>query len=127
MFDFRRITSFCLEIRLSKHKMTICSKHWGGMVLLAAPWLRLCSEAVPLQIFLFFPYFFVPRKICFKQIFKKKSCPLKVYFSNPKPKTWLRACWLCASDCTYLTKPACCHWINLKHGLKSSRICVLCT
>jgi len=30
MFDFRRITLFCLEKRLSKHKMTIYSKHLGG-------------------------------------------------------------------------------------------------
>jgi len=29
MFDFRRITLFCLEKRLSKHKMTIFSKNWG--------------------------------------------------------------------------------------------------
>jgi len=31
MFDFRRITLFCLEKRLSKHKITIFSKIWGGM------------------------------------------------------------------------------------------------
>jgi len=30
MFDFRRITLFCLEKRLSKHKMTIFSKNLGG-------------------------------------------------------------------------------------------------
>jgi len=30
IFDFRRITLFCLEKCLSKHKMTICSKNWGG-------------------------------------------------------------------------------------------------
>jgi len=29
MFDFRRITLFCLEKRLSKHKMTIFSKNVG--------------------------------------------------------------------------------------------------
>jgi len=29
MFDIRRITLFCLEKRLSKHKMTIFSKNWG--------------------------------------------------------------------------------------------------
>jgi len=29
MFDFRRITLFCLEKRLSKHKMTILSKNLG--------------------------------------------------------------------------------------------------
>ena len=38
MFDFRRITLFCLEKRLSKHKMTIFSKNLGrSIVLLAAP------------------------------------------------------------------------------------------
>jgi len=30
MFDFRRITLFCLEKRLSKHKMTMFSKNVGG-------------------------------------------------------------------------------------------------
>jgi len=30
MFDFRRITLFCLEKRLSRHKMTIFSKILGG-------------------------------------------------------------------------------------------------
>jgi len=30
MFDFRRITLFCLEKRLWKHKTTIRSKHVGG-------------------------------------------------------------------------------------------------
>jgi len=29
MFDFRRITLFCSEKRLSKHKMTIFSKNLG--------------------------------------------------------------------------------------------------
>jgi len=29
MFDFRRITLFCLEKRLSKHEMTIFSKNVG--------------------------------------------------------------------------------------------------
>ena len=40
MFDFRRITLFCLEKRLSKHKMTIFSKNLGGMAPFP-PWLRL--------------------------------------------------------------------------------------
>ena len=35
MSDFRRITLFCLEKRLSKYKMTICSKNWGGIAPLA--------------------------------------------------------------------------------------------
>ena len=30
MFDMTRITLFCLEKRLSKHKMTIFSKNLGG-------------------------------------------------------------------------------------------------
>jgi len=30
MFDYRRITLFCLEKRLSNHKMTIFSKNLGG-------------------------------------------------------------------------------------------------
>jgi len=30
MFDFRRITLFCLEKRLSKHKMTVFSENFGG-------------------------------------------------------------------------------------------------
>jgi len=30
MFDFRRITLFCLEKRLSKHKMTTFSKNLGS-------------------------------------------------------------------------------------------------
>jgi len=29
IFDFRRITLFCLEYHLSKHKMTICSENFG--------------------------------------------------------------------------------------------------
>ena len=32
MFDFRRITLFCLGYRLYKHKMTICSENWEGMI-----------------------------------------------------------------------------------------------
>jgi len=42
MFNFRRITLFCLEKRL-KHKMTIFSTNLGGgEAPLALPWLRLC-------------------------------------------------------------------------------------
>jgi len=37
MFDFRRITLFCLEKRLSKHKMTIFSKNLGGHSLFGSP------------------------------------------------------------------------------------------
>jgi len=43
MFDFRRMTLFCFEKRLSKHKMTILSENLGGMDLLS-PWLRLCLQ-----------------------------------------------------------------------------------
>jgi len=37
MFDFNRITLFCLEKRLSKQKMTIFSKHFGGHGLFGSP------------------------------------------------------------------------------------------
>jgi len=37
MFDFRRITLFCLEKRLSKHKIPICSKNVVGSQGLFAP------------------------------------------------------------------------------------------
>ena len=40
VLDFRRITLFCLEKRLSKHKMTVFSKHlgcWGVMAPFAPP------------------------------------------------------------------------------------------
>jgi len=38
MFDFRRITLFCLEKRLSKNKMTMFFKNFvGSMALLAPP------------------------------------------------------------------------------------------
>jgi len=30
LFDFKRIKLFCLGKRLSKHKMTVCSKNLGG-------------------------------------------------------------------------------------------------
>jgi len=37
MFDIRRITQFCLEKRLSKHKITTFSKSLGGPWPLWAP------------------------------------------------------------------------------------------
>jgi len=37
MFDFRRITLFCLEKRLSKHRITIFSKNFGEGVAPFAP------------------------------------------------------------------------------------------
>jgi len=37
MLDFRQITLFCLESRLSKHKMTIRFKNLGGAMALQAP------------------------------------------------------------------------------------------
>ena len=43
-FDCRRITLFCLEKRLSEHKMTIFSKKLGGHGPFAPPWLRLCPQ-----------------------------------------------------------------------------------
>jgi len=30
MLDFRQIALLCLGYRLSKHKITICSEHFGG-------------------------------------------------------------------------------------------------
>jgi len=45
MFDFRRITLFCLEKRLSKC-VTTCSKNFGGAWPL---WPRLCSATVRTQ------------------------------------------------------------------------------
>jgi len=43
MFDFRQITLFCWEKRLSKHKMTMFSKNLGvGHGPFDPPWLRLC-------------------------------------------------------------------------------------
>jgi len=37
MFDFRRITLFCLEKRLPKHKMTMFSKNCWGHGLFGPP------------------------------------------------------------------------------------------
>jgi len=37
MFDFRRITLFCLEKRLSKHKMTKLFSIWGPWPLWSPP------------------------------------------------------------------------------------------
>jgi len=37
MFDFRRITPFCLGNRFSKEKLIYMSKIWGGHGLLATP------------------------------------------------------------------------------------------
>jgi len=44
MFDFRRITLFCLEKALLKHKMTIFLKNLGRTMAPLPPWLRLCSK-----------------------------------------------------------------------------------
>jgi len=44
MFEFRRITLFCLEKCLSKHKTTTCSRNFvGAMAPVALLWLRLCA------------------------------------------------------------------------------------
>jgi len=43
MFDFRRITLFCLGYHLSKHKITVHAKNFGRGI---APWLRLCNPDV---------------------------------------------------------------------------------
>ena len=56
MFDFRRITLFCLEKRLSKHKMTIFSKDLRGpMAPLATPMI-----AIALNVGRFLPHLFKP-------------------------------------------------------------------
>jgi len=44
MFDFTRITLFCLEKRLSKHKITVFSKNFGG------PWLLCPPLATPMLL-----------------------------------------------------------------------------
>jgi len=53
MFDFRRITLFCLENRLSKHKMTIFSINLGPCTLCPPPWLRLCQAVQLFRLTLF--------------------------------------------------------------------------
>jgi len=50
MLDFRRITLFYLEKRLSKHKMTIFSKNLGGMAPFAPPSYAYATVLVPLPI-----------------------------------------------------------------------------
>jgi len=64
LFDFRRITPFCLEKRLSKHKMTIFSKNFGGHGPFD-PWLRLWL----LQLF---------QALLVKQFFPNPSCTVDV-------------------------------------------------
>jgi len=45
MFDFRRITVFCLENLLSNHKMTIFSENMVGVAMAhIPPWIRLLGE-----------------------------------------------------------------------------------
>jgi len=46
MFDFRRITVFCMEKRLSKHEKTIFSKYLGG------PWPLWPPLAMPMTTLL---------------------------------------------------------------------------
>jgi len=45
MFDFWRITLFCLEKHLSKHKMTMFAKIWGGHGAFGSP------LATPMPVF----------------------------------------------------------------------------
>jgi len=65
MLDFRQISLFCLEKRLSKHKMTIFSKSLGGHSPFRPHWLRLCLEtpgplaALLIVIKLFYPFAFI--------------------------------------------------------------------
>ena len=50
MFDFGRITLFCLEKRLSKHKMTICSKNLSGAMAPLVPpgyvYVSMCGDFI---------------------------------------------------------------------------------
>jgi len=66
MFDIRRITWFCFEKRLSKHKMTICSKNLGG------PW--------PL---------WPPPGYAYVVMSALKNFPLKILNFSRLWKTWL--------------------------------------
>jgi len=68
MLDFRRITLFCLEKRLSKHKMTMFSKNWGGM----APLDPLATAMIGHSL--------------------KIWAPLSNLFATPDVPSWLRAC-----------------------------------
>ena len=52
MFDFRRITLFCSEKRLSKHKMTTFSKDLGEAMVLLAPLATPMSGATTSKHFL---------------------------------------------------------------------------
>jgi len=74
MYDFSQITLFCLEKRLSKHKMTIFQKYWGEWPLWP-PLLRLWLSPP-----------------CSKQIFRKQmhcveesTCDIVVTFRLPLP------------------------------------------
>jgi len=77
MFDFKQITLFSLEKRLSKHKMTIFSKKLGGHGHFRPPWLRLWQQCQPCSIALgkFILLVFmtkVAKKAC--QMSKEKAC-----------------------------------------------------
>jgi len=52
MFEFRRITLFCWEKRLSKRKVTIFSKRLKGPWPLWPPWLRLRLQYVVCIVFI---------------------------------------------------------------------------
>jgi len=112
MFDLRRMTQFCLEKRLSKHKMTMFSKNFGAWPLWPLPGYAYgCnsvdpwnlwgvrqspshgkhSGAVPPQFFLP-PHFLATRKIYFKHILKQNYCPQKNVFCPSNLETWLRGC-----------------------------------
>jgi len=58
MFDFRRKTLFCLEYRLSKHKLTIpkiLGRH-GPLAPLATPAFRNLDQLEPCVSFVFKPF-----------------------------------------------------------------------
>jgi len=69
MFDFRQITPFCLEKRLSKHKMTIFSKNVGGaMAPLAPPGCAYESQCLYLA------------RVCYPKFFQRQNGLLDCFF-----------------------------------------------
>ena len=68
MFDFKRVTLFCLEIHLSKQKRTIFSKNFGGHGPFRPPWLRLWVERLNFEQLV---YEFVCEELFLARLHKK--------------------------------------------------------
>jgi len=67
MFDFRRITLFCLEKCLSKHKMTMFSKNVGGHGHFGPP--DYAYDLVDVFVSVeFFTYFEIVHRACISRI-----------------------------------------------------------